>query len=68
MFSSEPGRKGSLLKGVVDGGWLLEDVAQGDGHPSAQLRDEEGVGRVLGHLAPGGNLGLGRVDEDIVTS
>ena len=68
MFPAEPGRQRPLLEGVVDGGGLLEDVSEGDGHPAPDLRDEEGVGRVLGHLAPGGNLGLGRVDEDIVTS
>ena len=68
MFPTEPGGQRPLLERVVDGGGLLEDVSEGDGHPAPDLRDEEGVGRVLGHLAPGGHLGLGRVDEDIVTS
>ena len=68
MFPTESRGQRPLLEGIVDGGGLLEDVSEGDGHPAPDLRDEEGVGRVLRHLAPGGHLGLGRVDEDIVTS
>ena len=66
MFPPEPGREGPLLERVVDGGGLLEDVAQGDGHPAAQLSDEQRVGGRLGELPPAGDLRLGRVDKDVV--
>ena len=52
MLPTEPWRQGPLLKGVVDGGRLLEDVAKGDCHPPAQLGDEQTVRSIVCHFPP----------------
>ncbi len=41
MFTPEPGWEGSLLKRVVDGGRLFENVAQGNCHTSSKFLDWE---------------------------
>ena len=52
VLPTEPWGQGSLLKGVVNGGGLLEDVPEGDRHPPAQLCDEQPVRGVVCHFPP----------------
>merc|ERR1719219_1682961 len=67
VLPTEPWRQGPLLKWVVDGGGLLEDVAKGDRHSPAQLGDEQTVSSVVCHFPPCW-LTLCGVDIDILSS
>ena len=52
VLSTEPGGQGPLLKGVVYGSRLLEDVPEGHRHPPTQLGDEQAVCSIVGHFTP----------------
>merc|ERR1719323_1534137 len=52
VLPTESGGERPLLKGVVDGGGLFEDVPQGHRHASAQLGDKQAVSSIVGHLTP----------------
>ena len=52
VLPTESGGQRPLLKGVVDGGGLFEDVPQSHRHASAQLGDKQAVSSVVGHLTP----------------
>ena len=43
MLAAEPGAQRSLLEGIVDGGWLLEDMRQRHTKSAHQLSPEHGV-------------------------
>ena len=50
MFSSEPRAERPLLEWVIDGSGLLEDGSECDHESPEQLREEDGVGRLLDQL------------------
>ena len=52
VLPTESGGQRPLLKGVVDGGGLFEDVPQSHRHASAQLGDKQAVSSIVGHLTP----------------
>lgn len=52
MLPTEPWGQGPLLKRIVDGSGLLEDVPEGHRHPPAQLSDEQAVRSIVRHFTP----------------
>ena len=47
MFASEARRQGALFERVVDGGFFLEEGAEGEGETSPELGEEEGLGGLV---------------------
>jgi hypothetical protein len=53
VLATESGAQRSLLEGVIDGGWLLEDVRQRHAKAAHQLGPEHGVSGSVSDVCEG---------------